>query len=274
MAVIPQDEAVKERQAPVRPGASAEFFPRLARNAIFCSRAFTLDSAAVASCGVDFDHLYKGYLDEFLGLRPETTEGVALEATQRPDTLHDLLNSISRQISHLEPILQEPDIHIPAITDDSVLYVNSSLLQGILAAQKPYSAVPALAEVPTLLRLAGLRRGWDGYDGEPIDQSVVDRALDVLSSLATVAVLSGLVLPRMDTGPTPAGSILLEWELSGGYFSIDCPPEPEPLSLYLEHSGGPENEATSQSAEDFWPMISPFLSAGKPAPTTMFYVQA
>jgi hypothetical protein len=68
-------------------------------------------------------------------------------------------------------------------------------------------------------QLLGLPRGWNSYDAAPIEQGVVDTAIEVL-------LLGGQDLPTPSVAPTPTGGIQLEW---GG--------EDDGVEIEIRHDG-------------------------------------
>ena len=259
MTVI-QKRRAEAQWTPMPPWRLADNLPRAAKNAIFCNLTVALNDASLRHCGLDFDYLYRDYVDKALtgGCQPVGT--VALGISGEVGSPQDLAIIALERAARAQYIPVEPKVYVSHGTGDSGIQSHASLLQAFLAAEDPYEAVPALAVVPYLSHLTGLPRGWDGYEAEPIDDAVVNRALEVLSTLSAMAVLNGLILPRPDVGPTPAGSILFEWDLPAAYFSVDCNSAPETLCAYVEHIGdGSEEELTADSVEDFWPLVSQLL---------------
>jgi len=267
-------EEVKGQRTPQVPWVVSEALARLAKNAIYYNLAVPPNDASLGHCGLDFDYLYQDYMDKALTVECQPTGTVAFGMSKGLASLRDVAILAFEQAGRGHYIRLEPKVYVSHATEDSGAQSHAGLLQAFLATQDRYQAVPALGVVPFMSQLAGLPRGWDGYEGEHIQLATVDRALDVLSSLSTMAVLDSLVLPRPDVGPTPAGSILFEWDLPTGYFSVDCPPDPEPLSLYIERRhDGSEEERTSASVDDFWPMISPLLSKADSATRAAFHMR-
>jgi len=274
MTQIQYCEGVKSHRTPQVPWVVSGALEKLAKNAIYYNLAVPPNDASLGQCGLDFDYVYRDYMDKALTVECQPTGTVAFGMSKGLAGLRDVAILAFQPAGGTQYIAVEPKVYVSHPTGDSGVQSHASLLQALLTAQDPYKAAPALAVVPYILRLAGLPRGWDGYDGEYIEHATVDRALDMLSSLCTMTVLNGLVLPRPDVGPTPAGSILFEWDLPAAYFSVDCPPASEPLSLYVEHRrDGSEEDATGDSVEDFWPLISPLLSKGDSATGAVFHMR-
>jgi hypothetical protein len=110
------------------------------------------------------------------------------------------------------------------------------------------SGAPAFGAIRRLLSLSELKAGWDGGAGKAVSKATVDRAISCLSHLANAFDSAQLHLSRPIVGPTPDGTVLLEWDLDVGYLSVECSAS-EPFSFYIELPSGVEVEGNTQSVD-------------------------
>jgi hypothetical protein len=111
-----------------------------------------------------------------------------------------------------------------------------------------------------LLSFAGLPRGWDGYRAEPIEHRTVERAVRLLNYLYGRAADERLSFEAPVLGPTPGGSIQLEWNLASLFLSVEIPAAPKPLSFYFERSDGKQAGNDAASLQDVWEIVKAGLA--------------
>lgn len=245
----------------IRIGQAIEDF---AEDSIVCPFVFDLnelnDAATRFGCELDIRHLLERYVvlerNLFEHEQAGATVMVGPGAARWQNAWIDTLLHVRQSESMYDFIVERP-LHARASElSDSVLPPATSLLEGILRLTSQEASTPALAAIPRLREFAGLPRGWDGYDAEPIHQGLVDRAFDTLVELAAQAIRAGVSLPRPAVSASPAGSIHFEWDVPGGFLDVECPPEPEPLAFLMEPQGGSEIEDIASSPEDLWAKVS------------------
>jgi len=108
--------------------------------------------------------------------------------------------------------------------------------------------------VSAIRSYAGLQPNWDGQGAQPVTEATTARAVDTLRAMVERARPLHADLPIPIVGPTPGGSIHLQWTLSRGYVGVECPPPPEPLSFYAEIDGR-EIESDATSLDDLWETV-------------------
>jgi hypothetical protein len=111
-----------------------------------------------------------------------------------------------------------------------------------------------------LLGLAGLARGWDGYHAERVEHRTVERAIETLNHLYIRAADERVSLPAPVVGPTPDGSIQLEWDYPNAFLSVEIPAVPKPLCFYFERNDGEEAGKDVASLEDVWDIVEAELT--------------
>lgn len=221
-----------------------ESLRELAEGAILCRpRGAELDlptsSVLDAHCRMDLGSMLRGYLASTLG-------GQRIVLTDA----HGLSNMFST-FEALETIL-EPEAYRES-AQDKVMPQWTSLAQRFVEAQ------PASHQVSKVFDLLRLARGWDGYDAKPVGERAVGIAVRALAVVSRAAARAGVSLSAPEIGPSPDGSIHLEWSLPKGYVDIECPSEPEPVSFYLQLADGTEIDGDVVSPEALSVALSPVL---------------
>ena len=128
-------------------------------------------------------------------------------------------------------------------------------IEPVVVAQSWLRAGPPHSIVERVLGLSNLSAGWDGYTGKSVDGQTVDRALGLLNDLYGMAASERATFGAPAVGPTPGGSIQLEWDLPHAFLAVEIPRRAEPLSFYLEHADGTEMGRDAASPDDVWQAI-------------------
>lgn len=119
---------------------------------------------------------------------------------------------------------------------------------------------PPLSVVERVLGFSALPTGWDGYGGVPVERQTIENALKVLNELYDRADDHDIALGQPIVGPTPEGSIQIEWDHPEAYVSVEISKRDEPLGLYAEPEDGVEREIDAASLDDVWAAITEAFS--------------
>ena len=175
-------------------------------------------------------------------------EGQNVSALQATD-YHRLYNSLLvNRISQLNTLLPATDIMTDFTRTHSTVTPESVGLTRQFVSQ-PHDLVERL------LGFAGLPAGWDGYSGKPIEGHTVERTVELLNDIYKRTADEGTKFPDPTVGPTPGGSIQLEWDLPQALLAVEIPRRSEPLSFYLEYADGREVGSDAASPDDVWQAI-------------------
>lgn len=69
------------------------------------------------------------------------------------------------------------------------------------------------------------KKGWNGYDAEPLSDRVIDNAIALVKTLSSPP----------EVFPVATGNIQMEWDRSdGGYLEVTVGEDPDKVDLYLE----------------------------------------
>ena len=100
----------------------------------------------------------------------------------------------------------------------------------------------------------GLPADWDHQGAQLVSRETTERAVGTLRRLARLAMTDRRDLPAPIVGPTPGGSIHLQWNLDDSYVAVECPPPGVPLSYYADIDGR-EVESDAASLDEVWSAV-------------------
>lgn len=181
--------------------------------------------------------------------------GTPLEEHQRvsalvPADYHRLYNKLFlNRISALNALLPAADIWRDFIRAHQTVTPEQARLR------RP-AASPPHPVLERLLSFSGLPRGWDGYQAKPIEAHTVESAVNILNHIYARAAAEGISLRPPMVGPTPDGSIQLEWDLPHVFLAIEIPRGAELPSVFLEFQDGRAEGHDAASPNEIWHSVS------------------